>query len=74
MVDFRSVGDIIQNDLTEQEKWRLHEAVVNSVRQINPADAVMLLPLILNTPSLQEAALKTVVTFITNEMRYQIAN
>lgn len=74
MLDFRSVGDIIRNDLTQEEKWRLHEHIVNSVRQINPADVAMLLPLILNTPSLQEAVLKTVVSFITNEMRYQIAN
>lgn len=74
MLDFRTVGDIIQNELTTEEKWRLQEHIVNSVRQIHPTDIAMLLPLILNTPSLQEAVMKTVLTFITNEMRYTIAN
>lgn len=74
LIDFRTVGDIIQNDLTQQEKWRLHEHIVNSVRNTGPADVAMLLPLIMNTPSLQEAVMRTVVTFITNEMRYTITN
>lgn len=73
-LDFRTVGDIIRNDLSSEEKERLQEHIINAVRQLHPADAVMLLPLIMNTPSLQEAALKTAVTFITNEMRYAIAN
>lgn len=72
--DFRAVGDIIRNDLTHQEKEKLQEHIVNAVRQLHPADIVMLMPLIMNTPSLQEAVLKTVVSFITNEMRYSIAN
>lgn len=73
-LDFRTVGDIIRNDLSSEEKERLQEHIINAVRQLHPADAVMLLPLIMNTPSLQEAALKTAVTFITNEMRYAIVN
>lgn len=74
MLDFRTVGDIIQNDLTQEEKWRLHEHIVNSVRHLQPSDAAMLLPLLMSTPSLQEAVLKTLVSFITNEMRYTLAN
>ncbi|XP_055303409.1 protein C19orf12 homolog [Sitodiplosis mosellana] len=72
--NFRTVGDIIRNDLTQEEKWRLHEHVVNSVRHLHPTDVAMLMPLIMNTPSLQEAVLKTIVSFVTNEMRYTIAN
>lgn len=73
-LDFRTVSDIIRNDLTQEEKWRLHEHVVNSVRQLHPTDVAMLMPLIMSTPSLQAAVLKTIVTFVTNEMRYTIAN
>lgn len=74
IIDFRTVGDIIRHDLTTEEKWRLQEHIVNSVRGVHPTDLAILMPLILNTPSLQEAVLKTVVTFISNEMRYTIAN
>lgn len=47
---------------------------MNSVRGIHPTDLALLMPLVMSTPSLQEAVLKTVVTFISNEMRYTIAN
>lgn len=74
MLDFRTVGDIIRNDLTTEQKWRLQEHIVNSVRGVHPTDLALLMPLIMSTPSLQEAVLKTVVTFVSNEMRYAIAN
>lgn len=74
ILDFRTVGDIIRNDLTQEQKWRLHEHVVNSVRNLHPTDAAMLLPLIMNSPNLQEAALRTIINFVTNELRYTIAN
>lgn len=73
-IDFRSVGDIIQNDLTMVQKELLQEHIVNAVREIHPTDIVMLLPLLANTPSLQQAVLRTVTTFVTNELRYTIAN
>lgn len=74
ILDFKTVGDIIRNELTFAEKQRLEEHIVNAVRQIGPADIAMLLPLIMNTPSLQQAALRTVTTFVTNELRYTMAN
>lgn len=73
-LDFKSVGEIIRSELSYEEKQRLEEHIVNAVRQIHPTDVAMLLPLIMNTPSLQQAVLRTVTTFITNEMRYTLAN
>lgn len=58
MLDFRSVGDIIQNDLTMAQKDQLQEHIVNAVRQIHPVDIAMILPLLANTPSLQAAGKK----------------
>lgn len=74
ILEFKTVGDIIRNELTYEEKQRLEEHIVNSVRNIHPTDIAMLLPLIMNTPSLQQAVLRTVTTFISNEMRYTLAN
>lgn len=74
LVGFRSVGDIIQNELSMEQKEQLQEHIVNAVREIHPVDIAMLLPLLANTPSLQQAALRTVTAFVTNELRYTVAN
>lgn len=73
-IGFRSVADIITNDLTMEQKELLKEHIVNSVRQIHPADIAMLLPLLANTPSLQQTVLRTVTAFVSNELRYTLAN
>lgn len=74
MTEFRTVGDIIRHDLTQDQKERLEEHIVNAVRNIHPTDFAMLLPLMASTPSLQQAVLRTVTTFVTNELRYTLAN
>lgn len=51
----------------------LHEHIVNTVRQIQPTDVVALLPLLMNSASIQQAVIKTVISFIQNEMRMHIA-
>lgn len=73
-IGFRSVADIITNDLTMEQKELLKEHIVNSVRQIHPIDIAMLLPLLANTPSLQQTVLRSVTTFVANELRYTLAN
>lgn len=72
--DFRSVSDIIINDMTVREKEILYENLVNAVRQIHPTDVAMLLPLLTSSATIQQAVLKTLVSFLTNEMRYSMAN
>lgn len=57
-----------------QQRERLTEHIVNSVREIHPTDLIVLLPIIMNSGSLQMAVLKTVTTFITNEMQMHIAS
>lgn len=71
--DFRPVGDIIRNNLTVRQKEMLHEHIVNTVRQIQPIDVVALLPLLMNSASIQQAVIKTVISFVQNEMRMHIA-
>lgn len=74
VLDFRAVGDIIQNDMTMAQKEQLQEHIVNAVREIHPVDIAMLLPLLANTASIQQTVLRTVTTFVTNELRYTLAN
>lgn len=60
--------------MTMAQKEQLQENIVNAFRQLHPVDIAMLLPLLANTPSLQQAVLRTVTTFVTNELRYTLAN
>lgn len=71
-LDFRPVGHIIRHELNEEQRERLTEHIVNSVRQIHPTDLIAILPLIMAETSLQMAVLKTVTTFITNEMQLHV--
>uniref|UniRef100_A0A0K8TQN5 Putative conserved plasma membrane protein n=1 Tax=Tabanus bromius TaxID=304241 RepID=A0A0K8TQN5_TABBR len=71
---FKPVSEIIKNDLTPGQKEELSTRVMNVVREIHPSDIVVLLPLILGNPSMQQAVLRTVTSFITGEMRLQIVD
>lgn len=73
-LDFRSVGDIIRNDLTVRQKQELYDHILNTVRSMHPTDVMMLLPLITSSASIQEAVMKTVVTFVTNELGHSVNN
>lgn len=73
-LDFRPVGDVIRNDLSAVQRERLYAHCVNAVRQIEPSDAITLAPLLLSSTSVQQAVLKTVISFISNELKMQIAS
>lgn len=60
--------------MSVREREKLYEHIVNTVRQLHPTDAVILLPMIAGNPSLQQAAIRSVIAFLTNEMRYTVAN
>jgi len=69
---FRSVGDIIRNDLTTQQKEKLMEHVMASVRDLEVTDAAILLPMLVGSASIQQAVLSSVVSFIGNELSLQV--
>lgn len=71
---FRAVSDVIINDLSEREKESLVNHVRNAVAEFHITDLAILLPMLISNVSVQEAVLKTVVTFITNEMRMSIVD
>lgn len=69
---FRPLGDVIINDLSDTQKEQLVQHVTNAVKDIHPTDLALLLPLIMNNVSIQQAVLKTVVSFVSSELRLQI--
>ncbi|KAM7346503.1 protein Nazo isoform 1-T2 [Cochliomyia hominivorax] len=69
---FRPLGDVIINDLTDSQKEQLVQHVTKAVQDAHPTDLVMLLPLIMNNVSIQQAVLKTVISFVSSELRMQI--
>lgn len=62
------------NDLSDQEKEALVNHVRNAVEEFEIQDLALLLPLLLSNVSIQQAVLKTVVTFVTNEMRMTLVD
>ncbi|XP_017134049.1 protein C19orf12 homolog [Drosophila elegans] len=71
---FRPLGEVILNDLTDAQREQLVQHVSKAVADIHPTDFVMLLPLIVQNASIQQAVLNTVMSFVTNELRMQIVD
>lgn len=69
---FRSIGSVIRDDMTDEQRDRLRDRILEVVRDVEIADATMLLPLLMNSASMQEKVLQTVVSFVSSEMRMQI--
>jgi hypothetical protein len=73
--DFKSVGEIIRQDLTETQRQKLYHDIVKSVENVKPADLAMIVPMIMGSnPQVQQAVLQTVTSFIKNEMQLSIVD
>lgn len=69
---FRSVGDIIRNDLTDSQRERLYYHITESIREVDGSDLVTLLPLVLSATNVQQAVLQSVISFMVKEMQLRI--
>lgn len=69
---FRALGTVIREDLTYAQRTRLSERIMAVAQDFDISDVVVLLPMLLNSVSMQQAVLKSVVSFVTNEMHMQI--
>ncbi|TDG39980.1 hypothetical protein AWZ03_013599 [Drosophila navojoa] len=69
---FRPLGEVILNDLTDSQREQLVQHVTTAVADVRPTDLVMLVPLITQNASIQQAVLNTIMSFVTNELRMQI--
>lgn len=71
---FRPLADVLLNDLNDDQKERLVRHVNNAVAEFEISDLAMLLPLLMNNASIQQAVLKTAISFVSNELRCQIVD
>lgn len=56
------------------QREQLVQHVTKAVAEVHPTDLVMLLPLITQNASVQQAVLSTIMSFVTNELRMQIVD
>ncbi|KAJ6637561.1 Protein Nazo [Pseudolycoriella hygida] len=72
--EFKSLGEIIKNDLTDYQREQLLQHIMASVRDIEITDIAILLPLLMSTESVQATVLKTVVTYIGRELSLRVVD
>lgn len=70
--NFKSVAEILRDDLTEDEKNRLCDAVIETARNVDWRDVGGLIVLLQTSTSIQTAVIQAVIKFLTSEMRMTI--
>ncbi|KAH8355945.1 hypothetical protein KR200_003716, partial [Drosophila serrata] len=65
---FKSLGEIIMNELSESEREALKDHVVNAITNVRPIDAVKVVGLILSNEDIGNVALNAVKSFATERM------
>lgn len=71
---FKSVAEVIRNDMTDVQREQLKNHIMAVASEFEVTDLAVLLPMLMSNTSIQTAALRTVVSFVTNEMNLQIQN
>ncbi|XP_017036794.1 protein Nazo [Drosophila kikkawai] len=71
---FKSLGEIIANDLSESDREALRDHVVNAISNIRPIDAVEVVGLILRNEDIRNVALNAVRSFATERMGLTIVD
>lgn len=69
---FRSAAEILINDLSNEEKQKLYDHVVQAFIEFQPQDLAYLLPLLTTSVPFQKIVLAKVIHFLTTEMNMQI--
>ncbi|XP_063701368.1 protein C19orf12 homolog [Culicoides brevitarsis] len=68
MQGWKPLGEILRNDLTPTQRERLQSHIMAAVRDVGPQDLALLIPIIMGDAAVQTAVLRTVTSFVTNEM------
>jgi hypothetical protein len=69
---FKPISHVIMHDMTYAQRERLAASVAAVIADLRVEDIALLLPLLLNSPGVKEAVLRSVFAFIQNEMQLQI--
>ncbi|KAH8316027.1 hypothetical protein KR074_008994 [Drosophila pseudoananassae] len=70
--DFKSLADVISEDLSERERNELKEHVINAVTNITAVDVLQLGFLIMTNSNIQTLAMNAVKSFATNHLGHTI--
>ena len=71
---FKPISEVIMHDMTHAQRERLAASVAAVIADLRVEDAALLLPILMNSPSTQEAVLRSVFAFLQNEMQLQIVD
>jgi hypothetical protein len=69
---FKSAAIVIRDEMSDENKEKLCQHVVEAFKNFDATDLAMLVPLLMTNVSFQTVVLKKVVEFITDEMRMQV--
>lgn len=69
---FRSIASVINEDLTPYQRNQLYDRIVAAVSQVDARDIALLLPLLAGNAAIQQAILRTVVSFVTNDLQLYV--
>jgi hypothetical protein len=71
---FKPVPQVIMYDMTCEQQERLAASVAAVIADLRVEDMALLLPILLNNPGAKEAVLRSIFTFLQNEMQLQIVD
>lgn len=69
---FKSVSKVIFEDMTPIQQTQLAASCMRIIQDFRVEDLAVLLPLLLNSPSAQQALLSQLTAYVTNEMKLKI--
>jgi hypothetical protein len=71
---FKPISEVIMHDMTHAQREQLATSVNAVIADLGLEDAVLLLPILMNNPSAQEAVIRTVFAFMQNVMQLEIVD
>jgi hypothetical protein len=69
---FKPISEVIMHDMTDAQREQLAASVNAVIADLRVEDTALLLSLLLNSPGVKEAVLRSVFAYIQNEMQLQI--
>ncbi|XP_070506448.1 protein Nazo-like [Chironomus tepperi] len=71
---FRSAAVIIRDELTEEQKDKLCQHIVDAFNEVRPEEIAMLIPLLLAPGQFQTLAMTKVVGYLRDELNMRISS